>query len=64
MLYEKFILILCYLELHLWFILVIGIMFIHYHRIGSVGKCVACPTIQQGVELVDRFSPHTYAILK
>jgi hypothetical protein len=53
MLYEKFILILCYLELHLWFILDLGIVFIHYHKIGSVGKCVACPIIQQGVQLMD-----------
>ncbi len=57
MLYEKFILILCYLKLHVWFTLLIGIVFIHYQRIGSVWlannptRCTTCGLI----------FPHTYA---
>jgi hypothetical protein len=53
MLYEKFIPILCCLGLHMKFILVVGIMFISHHKVGNVGKCMVCLTIQHGVQLLD-----------
>jgi hypothetical protein len=43
----------CCLKLCLCFIFVVGILFIRCYRVRNVGKCVACFTIQRGVQLMD-----------